>query len=502
MTFAPSSRPSRSSVPGWVPDVFVALIKIFVLVNIILGLVSYTVMAERRISAAIQDRIGPNRVGIPLGGVRIGSFTIPNWNWWGLGQPLADALKFMLKEEFTPAHVNKFYFWLAPAMAMVPALLTICVIPFSSTTSITLPFVDYTMKSPGVIADVGIGVLLVFAIASLSVYGIVLAGWSSNSKYPFLGGIRSSAQMISYEVSMGLSVIPIFLVMGNLRLSDVVDYQAANGWTVLPFLAPAWPWDVWKSYVLWIPMLVSFLIFLVAAFAETNRLPFDLPESETELVGGYHTEYSAMKFALFFLGEYAAMIVASCLMVTLFLGGWSLPSATYMSWQSEWWSLLIYPIVFLVKMCLFIVFFIWIRWTLPRFRYDQLMGLGWKCILPIALGNIALTCIPARFDRVNTTCNARYCYIWYYPSQIQTMLFRRIRPDFSDFEFRNLVDLMETYRNVPMSFADACLVCMVVYRQQRRRVIPLLALRFSLGVLRRDDEAKLAARFVGLEMGQ
>jgi len=385
------------SVPLWVPDVFVSLIKIFVLVNVILGLVSYTVMAERRISAAIQDRIGPNRVGVPLGGVSIlGLFTMPKWTWWGLGQPLADALKFMLKEEFTPAHVNKLYFWMAPAMAMVPALLTICVIPFGSTHEIMLPFFNYTMKSPGVIADVGIGVLLVFAISSLSVYGIVLAGWSSNSKYPFLGGIRSSAQMISYEVSMGLSVIPIFLVMGNLRLSDVVQYQVEHGWTILPFFvwnSPTYPWNNGSGFLLWIPMLVSFLIFLVSAFAETNRLPFDLPESETELVGGYHTEYAAMKFALFFLGEYAAMIVASCLMVTLFLGGWSLPIPAYMALQDSAWSLLIYPVVFLVKMCLFIVFFIWIRWTLPRFRYDQLMGLGWKCILPISLGNIVLTCI-------------------------------------------------------------------------------------------------------------
>ena len=383
-----------ASVPTWVPDVFVTFIKIFILVNVILGLVSYTVMAERRISAAIQDRIGPNRVGLPLGGVSIlGLFTMPKWTWWGLGQPIADALKFMLKEEFTPNSVNKLYFWLAPAMAMVPALLTICVIPFGSSHPITLPFFNYTMQSPGVIANVGIGVLLVFAISSLSVYGIVLAGWSSNSKYPFLGGIRSSAQMISYEVSMGLSVIPLFLVMGNLRLSDVVDYQSANGWTVLPFLVTGWPLHNWQSYILWPSMLLSFLIFLVSAFAETNRLPFDLPESETELVGGYHTEYSAMKFALFFLGDYAAMIVASCLMVTLFLGGWSLPSDSYMSLQSSAWSLLIYPVVFLLKMCLFIVFFIWIRWTLPRFRYDQLMGLGWKCILPISLGNIVLTCI-------------------------------------------------------------------------------------------------------------
>jgi len=378
-------------VPLWVPDVFTTAIKIFIVVNVILGLVSYTVMAERRISAAIQDRIGPNRVGVPLGGVNIlGLFTMPNWRLNGLGQPLPDALKFMLKEEFTPAHVNKVYFWIAPAMAMVPALLTICVIPFGSTHPIVLPW-GYTMQSPGVIADVGIGVLLVFAISSLSVYGIVLAGWASNSKYPFLGGIRSSAQMISYEVSMGLSVIPVFLVMGDLHLSEVINFQYQNGWTVMPFLAPHWPWHLWKSYILWIPMLISFLVFLISAFAETNRLPFDLPESETELVGGYHTEYAAMKFALFFLGEYAAMIVASCLMVTLFFGGWSLPIPGYVALESSAWSLLLFPIVFLIKMCFFIVLFIWIRWTLPRFRYDQLMGLGWKCILPISLANILLT---------------------------------------------------------------------------------------------------------------
>jgi NADH-quinone oxidoreductase subunit H len=377
-----------ASVPLWIPDVAVTAIKIFIVVNIILGLVSYTVMAERKISAAIQDRIGPNRVGMPLGGVTIGSFTIPNWKLWGLFQPLADALKFMLKEEFTPAHVNKLYFWLAPAMAMAPALLTISVIPFASTHSVDL--FGYTIKSPGVIADVNIGIILVFAIASLSVYGIVLAGWASNSKYPFLGGIRSSAQMISYEVSMGLSVIPIFLVMGKLNLSEVIQYQADHGWTALPCFAP-WHGQNLASYILWIPMLISFLTFLVSAFAETNRLPFDLPESETELVGGYHTEYAAMKFALFFLGEYAAMIVASSLMVTLFLGGWSLPSQTYMSWQTEWWSVPIYAFVFLLKMCFFIVLFIWVRWTLPRFRYDQLMGLGWKGILPLSLANILLT---------------------------------------------------------------------------------------------------------------
>jgi len=377
--------------PAWLPDVFASGIKIFILINVILGLVSYAVLAERWISAAIQDRVGPNRVGIPLGGVNIlGLFTMPKWTWWGLGQPLPDALKFILKEEFTPAHVNKFYFWIAPGLAMVPALLTICVIPFASTHPVVLPFLNYTLQAPGVIADVGVGILLVFAIASLGVYGIVLAGWASNSKYPFLGGIRSSAQMISYEISMGLAVIPVFLVIGNLRLSEVVLYQANNGWLAFPMIA-TWHHQNWQSYVLWIPMLISFFVFMVSAFAETNRLPFDLPESETELVGGYHTEYAAMKFALFFLGEYAAMIVACSLMVTLFFGGWTLPSHTYMSWQSEWWSIPIYALVFLLKMCLFIVLFIWVRWTLPRFRYDQLMGLGWKGILPIALANIFLT---------------------------------------------------------------------------------------------------------------
>jgi NADH-quinone oxidoreductase subunit H len=377
-------------IPVWVPDVFVSGIKIFVLINVILGLVSYAVLAERWISAAIQDRVGPNRVGMPLGGVRIGSFEIPKWTWWGLGQPLPDALKFMLKEQFTPEHVNKLYYWLAPALAMVPALLTVAVIPVASTHTVTLPW-GYEWKTPGVIADVGIGILFVFALASLSVYGIVLAGWSSNSKYPFLGGIRSSAQMISYEVSMGLSVIPVFLVTGNLRLSSVIDYQIDNGWLALPFMGWHLPWHHIASYLLWIPMLISFLIFMVSAFAETNRLPFDLPESETELVGGYHTEYSAMKFALFFLGEYAAMIVACSLMVTLFFGGWSLPLPFYIAWQDHWWSVPIFACVFLAKMALFICFFIWIRWTLPRFRYDQLMGLGWKCILPISLGNILLT---------------------------------------------------------------------------------------------------------------
>src|SRR4051795_10775664 len=250
--------------------------KIAGLLAVVLGIMNYAVYAERRISAFIQDRPGPNRVGP-----------------FGLLQPIADAAKFLLKEDFTPAHVNKFYYWLAPCLAMIPAILTLAVVPFGST----------LFRVPMVIADINVGVLYVFAIGSLGVYGIVIAGWASNSKYPFLGGVRSSSQMISYELSLGLAVIPIFLVVGQLRLTSIVQYQIEHGWTIASFIGD---WTNPAKWLLAIPMFISFCVFTVAIFAETNRLPFDLPEAETELVGGYHTEYSSMKFALFFLGEYAA----------------------------------------------------------------------------------------------------------------------------------------------------------------------------------------------------
>src|SRR6476660_1958997 len=276
--------------------ILISLLKIVGIVFfVILPMVSYAVYAERKVSALIQDRLGPNRVG-PA----------------GLFQPIADAFKFLLKEDFTPAHVNKLYYWLAPCLAMVPAITTIAVVPFGST----------LFGVPMVIADINVGVLFVFAIASLAVYGIVIAGWASNSKYPFLGGVRSSSQMIAYELSLGLAVIPIFLLVGNLRLTEVVLYQINHGWMILPF---AGDWKNPLGWLLVVPMWISFTIFVIAIFAETNRLPFDLPEAETELVGGYHTEYSSMKFALFFLGEYAAMITGSAIIVTLFLGGWHLP---------------------------------------------------------------------------------------------------------------------------------------------------------------------------------
>lgn len=392
-----------------------SLAKCGAVVGVLLTLVAYSVVAERRFSAWIQDRIGPNRVGLPLGGIRIGELQIPELRLFGLGQPLADGLKFLLKEEYTPDHVNKFYFTLAPMLAMVPAVLTVAVVPFGSTLDLR-PIAEWlsqwfywsaetiqAFNIKAVIADVDVGVLFVFAIVSISVYGIVLAGWASNSKFPFLGSIRSSAQMISYELSMGLAVVPVFLVIGNLNLSQIVQYQIDHGWLALPVAGIWQSSSPWEALILWLPLGLAFIIFLVAAFAETNRLPFDLPECETELVGGYHTEYSAMKFALFFLGEYAAMIVTSCVMVTLFFGGWSLPFGWFANlpmpeWVPllgglavPWWFGFVHTGVFIAKMAVFIFFFIWVRWTLPRFRYDQLMNLGWKFFIPLGLANVLVT---------------------------------------------------------------------------------------------------------------
>ena len=337
--------------------ILTSLLKIVgILFVVILPMVSYTVYAERRVSALIQDRLGPNRVG-PA----------------GLFQPIADMFKLLLKEDFTPRAVNTFYYWLAPCLAVMPAIITIAVIPFGST----------LLGVPMVIADVNVGILFVFAIASLGVYGIVIAGWASNSKYSFLGGIRSSAQMLSYELSLGLAVIPIFMLIGNLRLTSVVQYQIGHGWFIAPFVGD---WTNPFKWLIAVPMWISFLVFMIAIFAETNRLPFDLPEAEQELAGGYNTEYSSMKFALFFLGEYAAMITGSALLVTLFLGGWHFPGIP--DGSHGWIFGLINIVVFFAKVSAMLFFFIWVRWTLPRFRYDQLMRLGWLFFFEIALVNI------------------------------------------------------------------------------------------------------------------
>ncbi len=345
-----------------------SLLKIVgMLVVVILPMVSYSVYAERRVSAFMQDRLGPNRVG-PA----------------GLFQPIADIFKLLLKEDFSPRHVNTFYYWLAPCLALVPAIITIAVVPFGST----------LFGVPMVIADINVGILYVFAIASLGVYGIVLAGWASNSKYPFLGGVRSSSQMISYELSLGLAVIPVFLLVGNLRLTSVVRYQIEHGWMIAPFIGD---WMNLGKWLLAIPMIISFVVFTIAVFAETNRLPFDLPEAEQELAGGYHTEYSSMKFALFFLGEYAAMISGSAVIVTLFLGGWHFPGIP--DGSHGWIFGLINIAVFFAKVAALIFVFMWVRWTLPRFRYDQLMRLGWLFFFEIALVNIFLVAIIVAYSR-------------------------------------------------------------------------------------------------------
>jgi NADH-quinone oxidoreductase subunit H len=362
--------------------IFASLAKtIFLIFLVVLPMVSYTVYAERRVSALIQDRLGPNRTGFPLS--LIGFKKDLQLGLGGLGQPVADAVKFLLKEDFVPAHVNKFYFWLAPCLAMVPAIATLAVIPFG----------NFLFGQKMVVADVNIGLLYIFAIASIGVYGIVLAGWASNSKYSFLGGIRSSSQMISYELSLGLSAVPVLLILGNLNLSEAVNYQVRNGWLLLPFT------DLHitgTELLLWIPVFISFVVFTISMFAETNRLPFDLPESETELVAGYHTEYSSMKFALFFLGEYAAMITGSALIVVLFLGGWHIPFLPVNTLENStgfWGALLglIHITVFFAKVAVLLLVFIWVRWTLPRFRYDQLMKLGWFYLFEIALVNIFIT---------------------------------------------------------------------------------------------------------------
>ena len=377
-------------MPDLIFQIAIIITKIVVLTFIVvLPLVPLSVYFERRFSAVIQDRVGPNRVGIPL---TLFGFK-KDFHFFGLIQPIADGLKLFLKEDFTPAHVRKAFYWLAPALTVVPALITVCVVPFGS------PLNIFGHSEKLVIADLDIGPLFIFSVASLSVYGITLAGWSSNSKFPFIGGVRSTAQMISYEIALGLSIIPVLLYYGDLNLSTIVQHQADHGWLLLPF---------WKdghlglpdlnTALFWFPAAIAFLIFTISIFAETNRMPFDLPECETELVGGYHTEYSSMKFAMFFMGEYAAMVIGSALIITLFLGGWSIGFGAD-AWVAKlhigdfYFGGLIHMGCFLTKLIAFILFFILVRWTVPRFRYDQLMKLGWVVFFEAALINVFLAAL-------------------------------------------------------------------------------------------------------------
>jgi len=356
--------------------VFFTLLKIACVLGPLLTLVAYAVLAERKVSALIQDRVGPNRVNLPL----IGSIPVlgPFLTKLGFWHPLVDGVKSFIKEDFTPAHVRKIYFWLAPAISLVPAFLVVAVIPFGSTLG----------AQKMVIADLNVGILYTFGIVSLGVYGIVLAGYAANSKFPFLGGIRASAQMISYEIAMGMSVIPVFLVVGDLNLGKIIEHQARNGWNAFPVFGGGFS----AQSLLLIPCgVISFVIFFISALAETNRLPFDMAESESELVSGYHTEYSSMKFGMFFIGEYANMFAGAAMMTTLFLGGWTLPFFDLDQPADSILMGLLHIGIFMGKMLAFMFTFMWIRWMLPRFRYDQLMDLGWRRLIPLALANIILT---------------------------------------------------------------------------------------------------------------
>jgi NADH-quinone oxidoreductase subunit H len=347
---APTQSAALTTIAG--PEHFKAwivatIIKMLVLFTIYLVGVALLTLAERKIAGWIQDRLGPNRVG-------------PG----GIGQPLADGLKNIMKEETYPDAAYMPLFIMAPALSFIPALMTMAVIPFGAPWFSRWGLIDMS------IAPLPIGFLYILAISSLGVYGIVLAGWSSNNKYALLGGLRSSAQMISYEIAMGMATIPVLLLSGNVSLSAIVAEQTSGQWPLA--------WNVFGC-------TIAFFIFFVSAFAETNRLPFDLPEAESELIAGYHSEYSAMKFSMFFIAEYANMVTASALMATLFFGGWDIPFTT---WDNNAHSLvasLLTTVFFFVKILTFVFVFMWVRWTLPRFRYDQLMALGWKVMLPLAL---------------------------------------------------------------------------------------------------------------------
>jgi NADH-quinone oxidoreductase subunit H len=339
--------------PGVPPQSFGAwllatLVKMLVVFTVYMVGVALLTLAERKISAWIQGRLGPNRVG--PGGVL---------------QPFADGLKNIMKEETYPEQAYMPLFVLAPAIAFIPALITWAVIPFGAPWDSPWGRIDMAL------APLPIGFLYILAISSLGVYGIVLAGWASNNKYSFLGGLRSSAQMVSYEIAMGMSTIPVLLLAGNVALDDVIAQQAVMGWNVAT-------------------LTLAFFIFMIAAFAETNRLPFDLPEAESELIAGYHSEYSAMKFSFFFIAEYANMVTASALMATLFFGGWDIPGSWDNSAPHTGLKTILTSLFFLSKILFFIFVFMWIRWTLPRFRYDQLMALGWKILLPLSLTYIVV----------------------------------------------------------------------------------------------------------------
>jgi NADH-quinone oxidoreductase subunit H len=335
----------------------------------VLMIVAYTVLAERKVLGWIQGRIGPNRVGP-----------------WGVMQPFADLFKFIFKEDIVPDESTKFVYYLAPIVALTCALMPMVVYPFGpAITSIDWSFLPFGLgegirQLPMTIAQIDVGVLFVLGITSVGVYGIALAGWSSNNKYSLMGGLRSSAQLISYELAMGASVIGVVMLAQTLDLNGIIYAQIQS-----PF----------RLFI--IPQFIGFVVFLIAAFAETNRVPFDLPEAETELVAGFHTEYSALKFALFFMAEYVNMFTVSVMVTVLFLGGWYVPGLSHLVEVGSIPYALISHLAFIGKICAFLFFYIWIRGTLPRFRFDQFMNFGWKFLLPLALANVIFTIVVVYF---------------------------------------------------------------------------------------------------------
>ena len=346
--------------------VAVALVEIAIVIGGIMMAAAYLVLVERRIAAWVQDRHGPNRVGIPLTSVRI----------FGLGQPIADGLKMVFKEEHSPRHVDPWLYLLAPLAIMAAALAVFAVIPFGSVLP-PIPGWGQGQPIPLIIAPrVDVGLIYIFALSSIAVYGVILGGWASNSKYSFLGALRASAQMIAYELPLGLAILGVVLASGSLRLDWIMDEQAETG--------------VW--FVLAQPL--GFVVFLIAAFAEAARLPFDLPEGEQELVGGYHTEYAGIKLVLFLTAEFIHMITASFLIAILYLGGWHLWGLTGTPDSEITWGLaLLRVMVLMLKIAAVVLFFMLVRWTWPRFRFDQLMSFAWKLMLPLGLVNLAMVAV-------------------------------------------------------------------------------------------------------------
>jgi len=351
-------------------DIGIMLLKAILVVVLVMGIGGYSVVGERKVASWAQGRVGPNRTTIPiLGGIPVIGHILTRW---GIFQLPADGLKFLFKEEPVPGHVNKLYYNLAPVISFLPSMIILTVLPFGQ-------YVKDGHTSALALSQMDVGILFVMAVSSLGVYGMIMAGWAANSKFPFLGGIRASAQMISYELTLGLALLPVFMwTGGTLDLFSIVQAQGGVfGGEFFGF--PKW-------FIIFQPL--SALLYLVALFAETNRLPFDMPESETDLVAGFNTEYGAFKFGLFFIGEYAHMVIGSALFSIIFLGGWSIPFISLSAYPAGVLGALLSILVLVAKTLFLVFFFMWVRWTIPRFRYDQIMTLGWKVLLPLALANL------------------------------------------------------------------------------------------------------------------